>query len=186
MPHHRPVEIVIPDASLVVLVGAAGAGKSTFAARHFDAVEILSSDAYRALIAGDEADQRATGRAFARLHRDLGTRLANGLPTVVDATSVEPFARRALVQRARSAGVPAVAIVLDLPSDTVIARNAARTPRSVDEAVVRRHLGRLRQSLDGSTPLIAGEGFTTIVILRDPAEVDRFTIRRETGTRPRS
>ena len=43
----------IPDPSLVLLVGAAGAGKTTFAARHFPPDEVLSSDAYRALVSGD-------------------------------------------------------------------------------------------------------------------------------------
>ena len=51
--------VAIPDPSLVVLIGAAGSGKSTFAARQFEPFEILSSDGYRALVAGDEADQRA-------------------------------------------------------------------------------------------------------------------------------
>jgi len=175
-------DIVIPDPSLVVLVGAAGAGKSTFAARHFDATEILSSDGYRAMVSGDEADQTATRTAFARLHRDLERRLADRRLTVVDATNVEPWARRALLERARGAGVPAVAIVLDLPPATVLGRNADRTPRSVDEAVVRRHLDRLRRSLDGPAPHLPAEGFTIIVILRDPVEVDRVMVRRARAT----
>jgi hypothetical protein len=71
-----------------------------------------------------------------------------------------------------------MAFVLDLPADTVLARNAARRPRTVDEAVVRRHLARLRASLDGPDPAIQREGFTQIVVLRDPAELDLVRIRR--------
>src|SRR5262245_20485500 len=107
-------EIVLTDPSLVVLVGAAGAGKSTFAARHFKTDEVLSSDGYRALIAGDESDQRVNRAAFGRLHRELEWRLAAGRLTVVDATSVELHARRALLARAAAARLPATAIVLDL------------------------------------------------------------------------
>lgn len=170
--------IVIPDPSLIVLIGAAGAGKSTFAARYFDTSEVLSSDAFRAAIAGDEADQRATRAAFAALHRELDRRLTAGRLTVVDATNVEAHARRALIARARAADVPVMAIVLDLPADVVLARNAARAGRVVDEAVVRRHLGRLRQALDGPGPTLRDEGFARVVVLRDPGDVAAVTLRR--------
>ena len=186
MTHHRSVEIVITDPSLVVLVGAAGAGKSTFAARHFAPDEILSSDRFRRLVSGDEANQKATKAAFKALHEVLERRLAAGQLAVIDATSIEPSARRGLLARAEAAGIPATAIVLDLPPDTVLARNAARPARVVDMAVVRRQLQRLRASLDGPDPLIAGEGFVSVVTLHDPAEVDRVTLRRRPVTGPRS
>ena len=171
-------EIDLPDLSLVVLIGAAGAGKSTFAARHFAPDEILSSDRFRAMVSGDEADQSVTHAAFSRLHRELARRLAAGQLTVVDATSVEPSSRRALLARAAAAGVPATAIVLDLPPEIVVARNAARRPRVVDESVVRHHLARLRASLDGPAPPLLREGFAQVAVLHDPDEIVRVTIRR--------
>ena len=171
-------EIVIPDPSLVILVGAAASGKSTFATRHFRPSEILSSDAMRALISGDEADQHATDAAFGRLHRELERRLQERLLTVVDATNVERRARRALLARAVAAGVPSLALVLDLRPAVVLARNAARTGRVVDEAVVQRHLLRLRSCLDGPGGGLRAEGFDQVVVLRDPREVDEVRIRR--------
>jgi protein phosphatase len=173
-----PIEL--PDPSLVVLIGAAGSGKSTFAARHFAPTEILSSDRFRALVAGDESDQRATRAAFGRLHRELARRLASGLLTVVDATSVERTSRRPLMRLARAAAVPAIAIVLDLPAAIVVARNAAR-PRVVDEMVVRNHLARLRATLDGPASPILLEGFAQVVVFRDPEEVDGIRIRRRSS-----
>lgn len=173
--------LTIPDPGLVVLIGAAGSGKSTFAARHFHPSEILSSDAFRALIAGNEGDQTATRAAFGRLHRELTRRLAGRRFTVVVATNLERSARRALITRARSAGLPAVAIVLDLPAATVLGRNAGRTGRVVDEFVVRRHLDRLRDAVDGSGRRLSAEGFDQVSILRDPLELDAISIMRRTG-----
>ncbi len=177
------IELVLPDPSLVVLIAAAGTGKTTFAARQFDSSEVLSSDAFRARIAGDEADQRATRAAFRQLHRALERRLAEPRLTVIDATNVERPARLALLTRAATAGVPAIAIVLDLPPATVLARNAGRAARVVDERVVLRHLARLRESLDRPGPPLDGEGFQRVVVLRDPLDVDAIRIVRQPAER---
>jgi predicted kinase len=179
-------DVAIADPSLVVLIGAAGAGKTTFASRHFDPSEILSSDAYRAMLSGDEADQRVTRAAFGRLHRDLGTRLRSGRLTVVDATNVETMARRALLRLAATAGVASVAIVLDLPDTVVLARNVARSGRIVDEAVVRHHLARLHGGISGATDdaeaAFLAEGFASVAIIRDPLELDAVTVIRRRPT----
>ncbi len=168
--------IEIVDPSLVVLIGAAGAGKSTFAARHFAPDEILSSDALRMAIAGDPADQAATRPAFSALHRSLARRLAQGRLTVVDATSVKRAARLDLLRRARAAGVPAVAIVLDLPAATVHERNLARGGRVVPGDAVDAQLANLASSLRPGG--LDTEGFAAVFRLRGPAAVDAVLVRR--------
>jgi protein phosphatase len=170
--------ILVPDPSLVLLVGAAGAGKTTFAARHFAPDEVLSSDAYRALVSGDEANQKVSRVAFSILHRDLERRLAAGRLTVVDATNVEPRNRRELIRRARSAGIPVVALVFDLDPAVVLARNATRA-RQVDEEVVRWQLERVRRA--SKAGVLAGEGCATVWIGRTPEAIDGVTIRRVAG-----
>jgi predicted kinase len=169
-------QIVLPDPALVVLVGPAGSGKSTFAARHFAPADVLSSDAYRALIAGDERDQRVTKPAFAALHRELARRLAARRTTVVDATNVEHHARRQLLKRARAAGVPAVAIVFDLPTAVVQERNASRSGRVVDPLVVTAHLALLRRAMDAQR--LEAEGFDAVHVFRYPEDVDAAVVAR--------
>ena len=172
--------ILVPDPSLVLLVGAAGAGKTTFAARHFAPDEVLSSDAYRALVSGDEANQKVSRVAFSILHRDLERRLLAGQVTVVDATNVDARNRRELIRRAATASLPIVALVLDLPEAVVLARNATRS-RQVDEAVIRWQLERVRAG--AAAGVLAGEGCTTVWIGR-PEAIDGVRIRRVPGADP--
>lgn len=54
------MEIQIPELSLIVLIGVSGSGKSTFARKHFQPTEVISSDTCRGLISDDETDQGAT------------------------------------------------------------------------------------------------------------------------------
>jgi protein phosphatase len=166
----------IPDPSLVVLIGAAGSGKTTVARRHFAPNEIVSSDAIRLRISGDEADQRATRTVFSILHREVTARLAASGLVVVDATNVESGARRALVARSRAAAVPAVALVLALPPEVVSGRNAARAGRVVDQRVIDRHVARLTRDL--ARDALSAEGFLEIRVIRSAAELDDLVIDR--------
>ncbi|PKV88490.1 polynucleotide kinase-phosphatase [Streptomyces sp. TLI_146] len=172
----RKRALAVPDLSLVVLVGATGSGKSTFARRHFKPTEVISSDFCRGLVADDENDQSASGDAFDVLHYIAGKRLAAGRLTVVDATSVQVESRRQLVQLAREHDVLPVAIVLDLPEDICAARNAARPDRAgMPRQVIARHRRELRRSLSG----LEREGFRKVHVLRSEAEVDSVEIQIE-------
>ena len=98
-----------------MLIGASGAGKSTFARKHFKPTEILSSDYCRGLVSDDENNQAATKDAFELLHFIARKRLAAGKLTVVDATNVQPESRKPLVEIAREFHCLPVAIVFDVP-----------------------------------------------------------------------
>src|ERR687890_531653 len=120
------MKLTLPELSLVVLVGPSGAGKSTFARTHFKPTEVLSSDFCRGLVSDDENDQSATKDAFEVLHFVASKRLAAGRLTVVDATNVQPEARKPLVALAREYHVLPVAIVLNLPERLCHERNRDR------------------------------------------------------------
>ena len=167
--------ITIPDLALVVLVGASGAGKSTFAARHFAPSEVLSSDFCRLLVADDETDQAATPAAFDVLGYIAGKRLEAGRLTVVDATSVQRDARAQLIRLARDHHVLPVAIVLDVPEKVCAERNAARPDRDLPAHAVRRQHQQLRRSIKG----LQREGFRRVYVLRGADEIDAATIERE-------
>ncbi|MGW1182404.1 polynucleotide kinase-phosphatase [Streptomyces drozdowiczii] len=168
---HRTLPVT--DLSLVVLIGASGSGKSTFARRHFKPTEVISSDFCRGLVADDENDQSASKDAFDVLHYIAGKRLAAGRLTVVDATNVQPEARRQLVRLAREYDVLPIAVVLDLPEEVCLARNAGRPDRAdMPRHVIQRHRRELRRSLRG----LEREGFRKVHILRTEEEVDRAEV----------
>ena len=164
----------LPSDAMVVLIGPSGAGKSTFASARFARTEILSSDELRAMVADDASDQSASEGAFELLHTALGMRLARRRLAVVDATSVERWARERLLAVARRLGRPAAAIVFDLPLATCLERNATRTDRQLPPAAIRRQHALMRTSVDG----LPGEGFDPIVVLSTPEAVEALKIER--------
>ncbi|MGW7258951.1 polynucleotide kinase-phosphatase [Streptomyces sp. NPDC054834] len=166
----------VTDLSLVVLVGASGSGKSTFARRHFKPTEVISSDFCRGLVCDDENDQSATRDAFDVLHYIAGKRLAAGRRTVVDATSVQQDARRQLIDLAKRYDVLPIAIVLDVPEDVCAERNAVRTDRAdMPRRVIQRHIRELRRSVRH----LEREGFRKVHVLRGVQDVEHATVVTE-------
>ncbi len=168
------MNLEIPELCLVALIGPSGAGKSTFAGRHFKPTEVVSSDACRAMVADDPNDQAATPDAFALLNFIASTRLCAGRLTVVDATSVQPQARKSLVELAREHDCLPVAIVLNMPESVCLARNRGRDDRNFGDHVVRRQAQQLRRSIRG----LRREGFRYIYVLDSPEDVEAASIAR--------
>jgi protein phosphatase len=169
------MRIGLPDPSLVVLVGASGSGKSSFAARHFAPTEVISSDFCRGLVADDENDQAATADAFAVLNFIAAKRLAQPRLTVVDATNVQRSARKPLLQLAREHDLFAVAIVLDLPESVCQERNRSRTDRDFGPHVVRQQ----RSQLKGAAKKLRREGFHRVWVLDSVEEVEAVELGRQ-------
>lgn len=169
------MNLIIPELSLVVMIGASGSGKSTLARRLFKPTEILSSDACRAWVSDDETDQTCTQDAFDVLYYMARKRLSRGLLTVVDATNVRAEDRQPLVALAREFHCLPVAIVVDTPEHICHERNAARENRRFGPHVVRSQRGALRREIRG----LRREGFRESYVLRTPQECDAATLIRE-------
>ncbi len=169
------MQLALPDLALVILIGPSGAGKSTFARTYFLPSEVLSSDACRAMVADDENDQSATGDAFDLLHYIARKRLAAGRLTVIDATNVQPGARRPLLALAREFHVLPVAVVFNLPERICQERNRSRPDRDFGPHVIRRQLGDLRRSLRD----LRREGFRYVFTFETPEQAAAATIVRQ-------
>jgi alkanesulfonate monooxygenase SsuD/methylene tetrahydromethanopterin reductase-like flavin-dependent oxidoreductase (luciferase family)/predicted kinase len=171
----------LPDPALVVLVGASGSGKSTWAAARFRAEEVVSSDALRGVVGSGPHDLDASADAFAVLEAVVAARVGRRLTTVVDTLGTDAARRRAWLGLARAAGLPAVAVVLATPADVCRRRNAARdrpVPARVLDAQVRR-------AREGAAE-VAAEGWDEVVtVVPDAEEPGRVDPAHDPGGHPR-
>jgi protein phosphatase len=167
--------ITIPNFCLVVLIGASGSGKSTFARTHFLPTEVISSDFCRGLVSDDENDQSASSDAFDVLHTIAAKRLQRMKLTVIDATNVQQEGRKVLLDIARQYYTMPIAIVLDIPDSVSYERNRQRPDRNFGMHVIKRQRNDLRRSLRG----LEREGFRRVFVLKSEADVAAVTIVHE-------
>jgi protein phosphatase len=165
------MEIPLPSDALVVLVGPAGCGKTTFAARHFLPTQVVASDACRALVSDDEANAAASRDAFTLMHLIVEFRLKRGRLTVADATNVRAEKREELLVIARRWQRPAVAVVFDLPETVCQERNCGRD-RVLPPQAIGAQLRQMRESL----PHLPAEGFSAVFLLHDERDVEEVRV----------
>ncbi|MEU9298469.1 extracellular solute-binding protein [Streptomyces sp. NPDC048266] len=122
----QPLDTIIPNPALVVLIGAAGSGESTCAST-CPSTQVLEFDRFRAMVSDEAVERQAAADAVAALRTVLETRLTRKRTTVVDATNCERAVRSGLVQAARRHGVPRVAVLMGTPVSLCVIRQTART-----------------------------------------------------------
>ena len=145
---------------MVVLAGAAGSGKSTWAAERFRTAEIVSSDALRAAVGSGPSDLDASADAFALLDQIVAARSRRSLTTVVDTLGLDPQRRAEYRRLARMAGLPGVLVIMNTPDALCRERNRQRD-RPVPAPVLTDQLRRISRLLDSGEQ----EGWDLVLII---------------------
>jgi predicted kinase len=144
-----------------VMVGAPGAGKSTYAHKLAETANavIISGDSIRAELYGDESNQGQWSEIQDRIEEMVSE--AVGCPLVMDGTHYRRDYRRQALTLLQSYGYENVeAVVVNPDLETCILRNATRH-RHVPRHVIQRMHDALQSSLRG----IEDEGFTQVTYI---------------------
>jgi predicted kinase len=186
---HRPEEAIkLPQRTLIVLCGAAGSGKSTFAQRLVEShqqqglkvTSIVSSDYCRALVSDDETNQQVNRDSFDLFHYIIYKRMLQGRLTIADSTALQAEARHRMLGLARRHNYYTCIFVFDIPIEICILQDQAR-PRTVGEQVISYHTNQLQQVLAD----IRGEGWHQVHIIKDldfAPVYNRISIERPAAT----
>jgi alkanesulfonate monooxygenase SsuD/methylene tetrahydromethanopterin reductase-like flavin-dependent oxidoreductase (luciferase family)/predicted kinase len=153
-------DLRLPDPALVVLAGAAGSGKSTWAAERFGTSEVVSSDALRAAVGSGPSDLDASIEAFSLLDQIVAARTKRSLMTVIDTLGLDPVRRTDYLRVARTAGLPAVLVIMNTAATLCRERNRLRD-RPVPAPVLTEQLRRISKLVGDADE----EGWDRVLII---------------------
>lgn len=155
-------EISLPATTLLVLCGAPGCGKSTFASRFFRDTQVVSSDECRLLVSDSETNIAASGEAFKLFYYTIERRLSLGRFTVADSTAVTRWARSRLLGIGRKYGFNVAVLIFDIPEDVCMRRNKGRNRR-----VILPVIARMRKMIRHTLEVVSDEGFDRVHVLTE-------------------
>lgn len=163
--------IHFPDPSLILLIGIAASGKSTFAEKHFSSTQIVSSDYCRAIICDDEKNQSVTPQAFRLLHYIVRQRLNIGKLTVIDATNLHHKARIPLLEIASIRNIPVSAIIFDIPETLCIKRDLSRNRIVGSDVIIRQY-----QDFQSAKIQLESENYQQIITFRNISQINKTRV----------
>jgi predicted kinase len=149
-----------------MLIGPSGSGKSSWAAEHFAANQIISSDSLRASAGQGEHDLAASADAFSLLRSIFSMRCKRKLSSVIDTLGFDASLRADVISEASKVGLPVFAVVMSTPTQLCRSRNAERGKR-VPAAVLNEQFVRFSEVREQ----ITSEPFTEVCIIDDQATV---------------
>ncbi|MFB7641497.1 polynucleotide kinase-phosphatase [Peribacillus butanolivorans] len=187
------MQIVLPHAGIVLLIGPSNSGKSTWLKSMIEQEEILpsevvSSDAFRVLVSDiefidwrgrpkDEADnlmdeyQSISGEAFSMMDSVIEARCRLNKLTFIDATNLHPDDRKRYISLAQKNNVPILSIVLDIPEEDLLVRDEQREhPRG------KRRIKQQYQTFKREKRVLKKEGYSSLYTLKGTEDIQ--VIRR--------
>ena len=190
------MNIVLPYAGIVLLIGPSNSGKSTLLKRMIEKEEILpseviSSDDFRIMVSDvefidwhdrpkDESDslmdeyQTISGEAFSMMESVIEARCRLNKLTIIDATNLHPDDRKRYITLAKNNNVPIQSIVLDIAEDELLARDERREhPRG------KRRIRQQCQTFKREKRYLKKEGYASVYTIK---ETDNLQVSR--GTNP--
>lgn len=182
------MKITIPSSGIVLLIGASNSGKTTLLNNWIREEtilpsEVISSDDYR-LVVGDTNFIEWTGRpkdeadslydqyytiskeAFHMMDNVIEARCRLNKLTFIDATHLFSDDRKKYIALARKHHVPIVAVVLDIPQETLLERDEQREQPRGKKKVKQQY-----QNLKREKRSIKKEGFKSIYSINAEEEI---------------
>ena len=122
-------------ATLTLLVGIPGSGKSTWAKNNCGKSVVLSSDLIRKEILGSEEDQTNNDLVFKTLYVRAKELLNNNVDVIIDATNATVFDRKRSLDNFKDLNIFIKAIVFNTPAEVCRKRDKQRTRTVGDEVI---------------------------------------------------
>jgi predicted kinase len=131
------------NSALLLLIGLPGSGKSTWAKQlllECPQMQLISTDAIRGLLFGDESIQGSWLLIWQEIQRQLKQATILGKTTIYDATNAQRRHRREIIALARDLGfTEIIGLWVDTPVWLCLARNQKRSRQVPEEIILKMH-----------------------------------------------
>jgi len=183
------MQIRIPYAGIILLIGPSNSGKSTMLGNMIDqqqiqVSEVISSDDFRVMVSDiefmdwhgrpkDEADNlmdeyhAISKEAFSMMDSVINARCRLNKCTFVDATHLHPDDRKRYLSIARKNNVPILSLVLDTPEDELLTRDEQRdNPRG------KKRIKQQYQTFKREKKFLKKEGYDSVYTIKDTQNLE--------------